>query len=411
MISIITPTHDTKYLSETWESVKGQTFTDWQWVIVPNGNVSIPDDIQQDERVKIYPHDKATIGMLKRYACGNAAGEFIVELDHDDLLTPDALVEIHSALQDADFVYSNHAEFIDNTWKPHTYDAIYGWEYRDFDYCGHSLTEIVSFQPDARSMGLVWYAPDHVRAWRKDAYQDIGGHNVNLAICDDHDLCIRFYLTKRIKHIDKCLYLYRRHGAQTFVQSDTNALIQKTTRQLQAQYIYRLAERWADLNGLAKVDLGAAHGKPQGWIGVDIRPWPGVDYACEVPPLPFDSHSIGIVRAVDFLEHVPDQVGLMNEIWRVLTDGGWLLSRTPSTDGRGAFQDPTHVSFWNENSFFYYTDRNFSRYVPDIKARFQGFRIATDYPNDWCKDHKVPYVYADLSAVKTWRRRPGKIAI
>ncbi len=27
----------------------------------------------------------------------------------------------------------------------------------------------------------------------------------------------------------------------------------------------------------------------------------------------------------------------------------------PSTDGRGAFQDPTHVSFWNINSFMYYS--------------------------------------------------------
>ncbi len=33
-----------------------------------------------------------------------------------------------------------------------------------------------------------------------------------------------------------------------------------------------------------------------------------------------------------------------------LYDEGWFLSQTPSTDGRGAFQDPTHVSMWNSNS-------------------------------------------------------------
>ena len=33
-----------------------------------------------------------------------------------------------------------------------------------------------------------------------------------------------------------------------------------------------------------------------------------------------------------------------------------LLSLTPSTDGRGAYQDPTHVAFYNENSFWYYTN-------------------------------------------------------
>lgn len=414
MISIITATHNTKYLAETWESVQAQTFDDWEWALVPNGEAAIPDGIRQDGRVRVRPHrEKATIGALKRFACEQAKGDIIVELDHDDLLTPDALAEIAAAFADptVDFVYSNHAEFVDGTWEPHTYDASYGWEYRPFECQGRSFTEVVSFEPDARAMGLVWYAPDHVRAWRASAYWEIGGHNTSLAICDDHDLCVRFYLAKNARWIDKCLYLYRRHGGQTFAQSDTNALIQTTTRQLQAQYIYRLAERWADLNGLAKVDLGAAHGKPDGWIGVDAVAWPGVDHVCTVPPLPFESHSVGIIRAVDFLEHVPDQVGLMNEIWRVLVDGGWLLSRTPSTDGRGAFQDPTHVSFWNENSFFYYTDRIFARYVPGIRCRFQGFRVATDFPNSWCREHNVPYVYADLSAVKTWRRRPGRIMI
>ncbi len=42
----------------------------------------------------------------------------------------------------------------------------------------------------------------------------------------------------------------------------------------------------------------------------------------------------------------------MQEAHRCLTPGGWFLTLTPSTDGRGAFQDPTHVSFWNSNSFW-----------------------------------------------------------
>jgi O-antigen biosynthesis protein len=37
-----------------------------------------------------------------------------------------------------------------------------------------------------------------------------------------------------------------------------------------------------------------------------------------------------------------------------LVPGGWLLAATPSTDVRGAFQDPTNCSFWNvPNSFWY----------------------------------------------------------
>lgn len=38
-----------------------------------------------------------------------------------------------------------------------------------------------------------------------------------------------------------------------------------------------------------------------------------------------------------------------------LAPQGWLLSQTTCTDGRGAFQDPTHVSFEKSTSFWYYT--------------------------------------------------------
>ena len=53
-------------------------------------------------------------------------------------------------------------------------------------------------------------------------------------------------------------------------------------------------------------------------------------------------------------EHERCVVELMNAIYRALVPGGWVLAATPSTDGRGAFQDPTHCSFWNvPNSFWY----------------------------------------------------------
>ena len=70
MISIITPTLDSKYLTEAWNSLQAQTYTDWEWVLVPNGdNAAIPDAISQDARVKVYPYpEKATIGALKRFA-------------------------------------------------------------------------------------------------------------------------------------------------------------------------------------------------------------------------------------------------------------------------------------------------------------------------------------------------------
>jgi SAM-dependent methyltransferase len=99
-------------------------------------------------------------------------------------------------------------------------------------------------------------------------------------------------------------------------------------------------------------------------------------------------------------------VGLMNELYRVLAPGGWIISRTPSTDGRGAFQDPTHVSFWNPNSFWYYTRREQARYVPGVRCRFQGPRVWQTFPTEWHRTNNIPYVYADLVALKG-QRQPG----
>jgi SAM-dependent methyltransferase len=121
--------------------------------------------------------------------------------------------------------------------------------------------------------------------------------------------------------------------------------------------------------------------------------------------------SVGVIRAVDFLEHIPDKIALFNELYRVLAHGGMLLSLTPSTDGRGAFQDPTHIAFYNENSFWYFTDQNFARFVPELKCRFQVSRLVTYFPDDWHREHNIPYVCANLIAIKEGPRQGGLLNI
>ena len=122
-------------------------------------------------------------------------------------------------------------------------------------------------------------------------------------------------------------------------------------------------------------------------------------------------NSVGVIRASDFLEHIPDKVTLMNECYRVLAHGGMLLSATPSSDGRGAYQDPTHVAFWNENSFWYYTDARYAKYVPEITCRFQVSRLETMFPSAWHEQHQISYVIANLVSVKDGPRLPGELKI
>jgi O-antigen biosynthesis protein len=92
---------------------------------------------------------------------------------------------------------------------------------------------------------------------------------------------------------------------------------------------------------------------------------------------------------------LPDKLHTIKEVYRVLAPGGHFLSRTPSTDGRGAFQDPTHVAYYNENSFLYYSDRRWAQYI-DSPVRFQSLRLYTTPPDG----QRVSWVVWDAGAVK-----------
>ena len=62
------------------------------------------------------------------------------------------------------------------------------------------------------------------------------------------------------------------------------------------------------------------------------------------------------IRAWDAFEHLRYPIHSMNEAWRVLVPGGKLDLIVPTTDGRGAWQDPGHVSYWNPNSLWYFCE-------------------------------------------------------
>jgi predicted SAM-dependent methyltransferase len=103
-----------------------------------------------------------------------------------------------------------------------------------------------------------------------------------------------------------------------------------------------------------RLDIGSGPNPAPGYTGVDIIPFPGGIVADLRKPWPFEDGSVEAIRAHDVIEHLPDKNFTISEMERVLCPRGAVDIMVPSTDGRGAFQDPTHVSFWNQNSFLYY---------------------------------------------------------
>jgi predicted SAM-dependent methyltransferase len=126
-----------------------------------------------------------------------------------------------------------------------------------------------------------------------------------------------------------------------------------------------------------KLNLGCGYNHMPGYVNIDNRPEVNPDLLCDVlGGLPYGDNTVEKVFARDFLEHIPigKVIGVIENIWRVLKFDGIFESITPSTDGRGAFQDPTHVSFWNQNSWLYYSEPHL-RKLYGIKANFEIVEI------------------------------------
>jgi glycosyltransferase involved in cell wall biosynthesis/predicted SAM-dependent methyltransferase len=454
-ISVITPTHDTQWLREAWLSLLAQTHVDFEWIVTVNDKTGGRTRVQTranevaqmtagDPRVRVVLDYSVFegVGSRKKTAFADAAGEVVLELDHDDLLTPTALAEVSKAFEadpDVGFVYSDYADFDDASGPDQPFDQgtiTYrhpdvrpSWIKNGFRFYDYSVEGprpgvyecVRSFSPSAMSVSLIFWAPNHLRAWRRSVYMAVGGHNPQYKLCDDHELVIRTYLTSKFKHIELPLYLYRVSGDNTWSKSIKE--IDDLTRSLQSAYLERLVLREAELLGMPVYDLGSAIVGRQGWKTVDMvqedldngedgKNAVKVDVIADLRERwPWEDGSVAAFRASDFLEHLPDKAHTMSEIWRCLRPGGWLLSCTPSTDGRGAFQDPTHQSYWNQNAFWYFTRREQARYIRNKTVCFQEVHLYTTFPSKWYEENDISYVYANLIAIKPDHHGPGEKGI
>lgn len=410
--SVFTPSHQPRFLDECLATLQAQTCSDWEWIVLLNNGARWRPE-RPDDRVRVeIADDLRGVGAAKRRACELTCGEILVELDHDDLLAKACLTELGKAFDahpEAVFVYSNTAQITEDGKRDESrFDETCGWQYEEVNVDGRKLLQVISLAPTPHNVSYIWYAPNHVRAFRRDSYEKAGGYDAARTVLDDQDLMCRLFHVGDFHHINRCLYLQRVHPANTQSDPEINGHIQRETVALYDKYIEANALAWTQRRGLLALDLGAAHRKPPGYVGVDQRPEEGVDIVATLPEkLDLPDGSVGLMRAVEFFEHVPAKVPLINELYRLLAPGGMLLVMSPSSDGRGAYQNPAHVAHYNENSFWYYTDDQYRTFVPEIEARFQSSRLVTYFPTEWHSHKDISYVVANLIAMKEGTPRCG----
>ena len=200
LLSIVNPVYNPPIdvLKDTIESVFAQDFTDWEWILVddcstdPGVLQTLQEAARVDPRVKVISRQtNGHIVAASNDGVDAAAGTFIALLDHDDLLTPDALqrnADLIDKHDDLDYIYSDedkvdaNGRFFDSFEKP-------PWSperLRGQNYCCH------------------------FSVLRTDLVRSVGGFREGYDGSQDYDLILRVTeQARRIEHIAEVLYHWR----------------------------------------------------------------------------------------------------------------------------------------------------------------------------------------------------------
>ncbi len=203
LISVVMPVFNTpeNFLREAIESVLNQIYPYWELCIADD--LSTVAYVQQvlseysdkDSRIKVvFRTDNGHISHCSNSALELATGEFISLLDHDDVLTPDALYEVALLLNrhcDADLIYSDEDKL---------------------DPCNQLIGPY--FKPEwCPDLFLSQMYVCHLGTYRHSLIKEIGGFRVGYEGSQDYDLVLRFTeKTNKIYHIPKVLYHWRLHA-------------------------------------------------------------------------------------------------------------------------------------------------------------------------------------------------------
>ena len=201
-ISVVVPMYNTEkvFFKELIESLKNQTYSKWELCLADGSEVpnELLKDYIDDDRIK-YSFLNSNLGISENTnkAIEMATGDFIGFLDHDDLLSQDALYEVVKAINEeknVDFIYTDEDKIDENKERFEPY-----------------------FKPD--------FSPEtlecnnyitHFVVVKKALLKEVGMLNSKFNGAQDFDFVLRVTeKAENIVHIPKVLYHWRVHRGST----------------------------------------------------------------------------------------------------------------------------------------------------------------------------------------------------
>lgn len=219
LISIVMPTYNPNpiWLEEAIESVRAQIYPFWELCIADDAS---PDPkcreilrhlAEKDERIKVVFRDKnGHISAASNSALELATGQWVALMDHDDVLSEQALFCVVDAINvhpDVRLIYSDE-------------DKV-GADGQRFDPYFKS-----DWNPD------LFYSQNmfsHLGVFETALLREIGGFRTGFEGAQDYDLvlrCLERVRSDQIRHIPKVLYHWRVHADSTASSKDAKPYAQ-----------------------------------------------------------------------------------------------------------------------------------------------------------------------------------------
>lgn len=199
-ISIVTPVFrpNLSYFRETARSVRSQVYERWEWCLADDasGDRRLTRALKrlagEEPRVRFVTRaENGHISVASNSAAALAHGEYLAFLDHDDLLSPDALGEVAlylAAHPDVDVLYSDDD-------KMSATGERFGPQFKP------------DWSPEALLCQMFMC---HLLVIRRSLFAEVGGFRPGLEGSQDHDLALRATeRARRVAHLPYVLYHWR----------------------------------------------------------------------------------------------------------------------------------------------------------------------------------------------------------
>lgn len=196
-----------RYLAEAIESILGQTFTDFEFIILDFGSTDQSKAIASsyaalDQRIRVHEVQNCGVAEARNAACFLAQGQYIAIQDADDISMPDRL------LRQVEFMES-HEDF-----------GLLGGAAEWVDSVGRSLWTNIFPTGDseirsALSTRFPFSQPSALM--RREAFVAVGAYRAVFAETEDYDLFLRISEHFRCANLKEVVVKYRIHPQQASV--------------------------------------------------------------------------------------------------------------------------------------------------------------------------------------------------